>query len=111
MLGRVDAFAAIADRLLAEPDVTAGTGFGSRGGLRSGGKIFAIRLDDALVVKLPAARCARLLADGAVMPWDRGKGTPLKEWVAVPERDAEDWAGFADEALAYARAAQAAASR
>jgi hypothetical protein len=99
----MDAFAAISERLLAEPDVTAGTGFGSRAGLRAGGKIFAIRLDDALVVKLPAARCAQLLADGAVMPWDRGKGTPLKEWVAVPERDAEDWGGFADEALAYAR--------
>jgi hypothetical protein len=27
----------------------------------------------------------------------------LKEWVAVPERDADDWGGFADEALAYAR--------
>jgi hypothetical protein len=100
----MDAFAAISARLLAERDVTAGTGFGSRGGLRSGGKIFAIRLDDALVVKLPAARCAQLVADGAAAPWDRGKGTPLKEWIAVPERDAEDWDGFADEALAYARA-------
>jgi hypothetical protein len=100
----MDAFAATSERLLAEPDVTAGTGFGSRAGLRSGGRIFAIRLDDALVVKLPAARCAALLADGAVLPWDRGKGTPLKEWVAVPERDAEDWDGFADEALGYARA-------
>ena len=99
----MDPFAALSARLLAEPDVTAGTGFGSRGGLRSGGKIFAIRLDDALVVKLPAARCAALLADGAVMPWDRGKGTPLKEWVAVGERDADDWDGFAGEALAYAR--------
>jgi hypothetical protein len=98
-----DVFAAISERLLAEPDVTAGTGFGARAGLRSGGKIFAIRLEDALVVKLPAARCTQLLADGAVMPWDRGKGTPLREWVAVPERDAEDWDGFADEALAYAR--------
>jgi hypothetical protein len=98
-----DPFAAISARLLTEPDVTAGTGFGARAGLRSGGKIFAIRLEDALVVKLPAARCAQLLADGAVLPWDRGKGTPLKEWVAVPERDAEDWGGFADEALEYAR--------
>jgi hypothetical protein len=99
----LDPFAAVSERLLAEPDVEAGTGFGARAGLRAGGKIFAIRLDDALVVKLPAARCAALLADGAVMPWDRGKGTPLKEWVAVPERDAEDWGGFAEEALAYAR--------
>jgi hypothetical protein len=96
----MDAFAAISERLLAEPDVTAGTGFGSRAGLRCGGKIFAIRLDDGVVVKLPAARCAALLADGAVMPWDRGKGTPLREWVIVPERDAD---GFVDEALAYVR--------
>jgi hypothetical protein len=96
----MDAFAAISERLLAEPDVTAGTGFGSRAGLRCGGKIFAIRLDDGVVVKLPAARCAELLADGAVLPWDRGKGTPLREWVVVPEPDA---GGFVDEALAYVR--------
>ena len=99
-----EAFAAIAERLLAEPGVTSGTGFGSRPGLRAGGKIFAMLIDDALVVKLPAARCAQLVADGAAIPWDRGQGRPLKEWVAFPARDAEDWPATAGEALAYARA-------
>jgi hypothetical protein len=95
-----EAFAAIAGRLRGEPDITEGTGFGRRPGLRSGGKIFAMLIGDEIVVKLPAERCAELVAGGLARPFDRGKGTPLREWVMARTGD---WDALADEALAFAR--------
>jgi hypothetical protein len=47
------------------------------------GKIFAFLKDERLVVKLPAARAAALLADGTAAPFESG-GRRMKEWVAVP---------------------------
>jgi hypothetical protein len=98
-----ETFAAIAGRLRAEPDVTEGTGFGRNPGLRVNGKIFAMLRDGELVVKLPAERCAQLMAGGAAGPFDAGKGRPMREWVVFPHRDAEDWPGAVDEALAFVR--------
>jgi hypothetical protein len=84
-----------------ESDVSRGRGF-AREVLKREGKIFAIDYGEAVVFKLPAARCAALVAAGAV-PFDRGRGTPLREWVVVADRDA--WVELASEALAFARAA------
>jgi len=72
-------FEAIADRLLSEPDVAEGTGFGSSQKLRVGGKIFAMLAPGGLVVKLPARRCAELVTEQIGKPFDRGQGRPLKE--------------------------------
>ncbi len=66
-------FAAIADSLRGEPDITEGTGFGSNAGLRVRGKIFAMLADDGMVVKLPAERCSSSLPrDG------RGRSPPAR---------------------------------
>ncbi len=99
------AFAAALEPVARAPGVEPGTRFSARPGYRVGGKIFAMLLDDALVVKLPAGRCAALVAEGAAAPLTTG-GRPMREWVrmtGVP--DAERWRALAEEALAFVRPA------
>jgi hypothetical protein len=95
------AFAGIAGRLLREPGVSEGTGFGSNAGLRVGGKIFAMLVRGELVVKLPAARCVVLVASGIARPFDSGRGRPLKAWITVTETAEAQWLALASEALAF----------
>jgi hypothetical protein len=96
-------FADIAARLLREPDVTEGTGFGSSPGLRVEGKIFAMLARGELVVKLPANRCAEIVAGGSAHAFESGQGRPMREWIRVPEQDGADWPALAREALAFVR--------
>jgi predicted DNA-binding protein (MmcQ/YjbR family) len=59
-------FEQLAERLLADPEVSRGTGFGSAPGLRVGSKIFAMLggTGERLVVKLPRQRVEQLVAAG-----------------------------------------------
>jgi hypothetical protein len=99
----VSEFDLIASELLAEPGVEEGTGFGSQPGLRVGGKIFAMHIDDRLVVKLPAERADALIAAGGAQAFVIGKRR-MREWVAV-EPGAHDWPALAREALRFVRPA------
>jgi hypothetical protein len=83
-----------------ESDVARGRGF-AREVLKREGKIFAIDYEDSVVFKLPADRCAALVEGTSAVPFDRGQGKPLREWVVVSERDS--WVELAREALAFAR--------
>ena len=96
-------FAALADDLLADPDVTEGTGFGSNPGLRVHRKIFAMLVQGQLVVKLPPSRCAQLRDDGDAAAFDAGKGRPMREWIAVGADSMGRWPDLAAEALGYVR--------
>ena len=96
-----ESFATIADRLLREPFVEQGTGFGSNPGLRVRGKIFAMLVRGELVLKLPADRCEFLVAADAARPFDGGKGRPMREWVSVSDEVEPDWLRLAREALAF----------
>ncbi|MDL5154479.1 TfoX/Sxy family protein [Actinomycetospora termitidis] len=78
------------------PDPTRRT-FGART-LRVHGSIFAMVQDEALVVKLPEARVAELLAEGTGRPFGN---RPMKEWVSVPEVAPRIWLALAEEALAF----------
>jgi hypothetical protein len=85
---------------VALPGTDGGRGFGSSA-LKVGGAIFAMLTRGRLVVKLPRARVADLIADGAGEPFDAGKGRPMKEWLVVGDADDDAWRGLAEEALRF----------
>ena len=93
-------FADVVRAMDREPDVVLGKGF-HNDVLKREGKIFAMDYGGAMVFKLPASRCAELVATEAAVPFDRGQGKPLREWVVVD--DPNEWLGLAAEALAFAR--------
>jgi hypothetical protein len=78
-----------------------GVGFG-RSALRYRGKIFAMFVRGALVVKLPADRVAALVVAGHGAHFDANKGTPMHEWFATGPDSAISWSDLAAEALAFA---------
>ena len=102
------AFARLAASLRAEggideaPPPGARRAFGSEA-LKVDGKIFAMHVRDALVVKLPRPRVDALVASGEGAPFDSGNGRVMREWVTV--RSAEPtWAALAREARDFVRA-------
>lgn len=74
---------ALAPNYLARPDVTCARMFGSHG-LAVRGKFFAfIGRDGQLILKLPAAQAATLLAEGRAAPVTIGP-RQMREWVGIP---------------------------
>ena len=97
-------FAAVVDGFAGRPGVTppdpTSRAFGASA-LKVNGSIFAMLQRGRLVVKLPRGRVQSLLADGTAVPFDAGKGRPMREWVAVPDGDAAAWRALAEEALRF----------
>jgi hypothetical protein len=81
--------------------VSPGTGFGRSEGLRIRGKIYAIRSDAELILKLPAERVEELIDTGTGHAWGPGPGRIMREWVAVPEAHHVNWAPLTSEARAF----------
>lgn len=90
-------------RFLPDPEVSEGTGFGSSGGLRVRGKIFAIFGERELTMKLPRTRVDELVEAGHGRHFDPGHGRLMREWVTVPPRHAGEWEALADEALRFVK--------
>jgi hypothetical protein len=65
-----------------------GRRFGSDA-LKINNRIFAMLAGGRLVVKLPRARVTELIETGRGEPFDAGKKTPMKEWVALTGDEAE----------------------
>jgi hypothetical protein len=88
--------------LSAEPGVTLGKAFHNPG-LKLETKLFAMLHPDGLVVKLPETRCRELLATGAAQTFERGQGTPMREWVTFDQPNTRRWTSYAQEALSFGR--------
>jgi hypothetical protein len=95
------AFAALREALVHEPDVEEGRALHAPG-LKARGKLFAMLVGGELVVKLPAERCAELVAAGSGRPFESGRRR-MREWVSLSAAEADRWRAYADEALAFAR--------
>jgi hypothetical protein len=80
-----------------------GRTFGSSA-LKVNNRIFAMLSGGMLVVKLPRDRVAALIAAGDGAPFDAGKGTPMKEWLAVGAEGHGRWEALSREALDFVRA-------
>lgn len=84
-----------------DPRVAEGTIMNSRC-LRASGEFLALvdYKGSGLVVKLPRDRVAELVEAGVGRPFGPGKKI-FKEWLAVPEPDAEVWLGLMREGVAF----------
>jgi hypothetical protein len=87
---------AVADR----PDVTVGRALANMG-LMTGGKLFAFIKDGALVLKLPAGRIDALIDGRGAERFERGQGTPMREWVVVPASASNEWPDLTREACDF----------
>jgi|SRR5437588_1643389 len=65
-------------------------------------RVFAMRVGDDLVLKLPPARVAELIDAGIAKPNLVG-GRAMKEWANLAVSTEKQWAGLAEESLAYVR--------
>ncbi|MDQ4133186.1 MAG: TfoX/Sxy family protein [Actinomycetota bacterium] len=97
-------FAALAREFAGDPNVVGPDPSSRRFGantLKVNGSIFAMVTGGRLVVKLPRHRVDDLIAAQTGLPFNSGKGRPMKEWVAVAVDDDETWSALAQEALAF----------
>jgi hypothetical protein len=66
-----------------DPLPSSGRRFGSKA-LKIKGKIFAMLVNNALVLKLPRDQAAGLIDAGDGAYFERGQGRPLRDWVSLP---------------------------
>ncbi|MFC9787790.1 hypothetical protein [Rhodococcus sp. NPDC127528] len=85
---------------VAAPDAVGSGGFGSSA-LKVHGSIFAMLAHGRLVVKLPRERVRSLIEEGVGVPYDAGKGVPMKEWLGVDTDDDHVWFSLGQEALDF----------
>ena len=66
-----------------DPSPSSGRGFGSKA-LKINGKMFAMLVNNALVLKLPRDQTAGLVDAGGGAYFERGQGGLMRDWVALP---------------------------
>jgi TfoX/Sxy family transcriptional regulator of competence genes len=81
-------------------------GFGSSGQLKVNGRIFAMLVRGALVLKLPAVRVDELVTSGQGSYFDAGKGKPMREWFVLSPKSSKPWRPLAEEAFHFVKEAK-----
>jgi hypothetical protein len=95
-------YTSIVVQLLGEPDVDEGRLFSAQG-LRTNGKIFVmLTRGDRITVKLPADRCAELVAAGRGVPFEAG-GRQMREWLSLADPTQDEALALSREALRFLR--------
>ncbi len=97
-------YATLVDALIGEPDVALGSAGKKRFGastLQVNGKIFAMLVNDTLVLKLPRQRVDALIEAGEGERFVPGHGRAMKEWVTIATTVGERWLPLAREALTF----------
>ena len=102
-------FETLVAAMLERPGTTYGSGDASAGpqrafgatSLKTNGKIFAMLVNDRLVVKLDRRRVDELVASGAGTNFDPGHGRLQKEWLDVESGSDETWLSLATESEAF----------
>ena len=102
-----ETFDAIVARYAGRADVSVGgTMMRATGMLKVSGKIAAMLVDGALVVKLPAQQVTSAVQAGDGAHFATKPGRPMKEWLTIPYRpepvDARRWADLVESAVAFA---------
>jgi TfoX/Sxy family transcriptional regulator of competence genes len=82
------------------PNITLGRMFGSDG-LKVADKVFAMCVNGALVVKLPADKVLSMVQTKQAQLFDPGHGRPMKEWLSMNTGNAEDWLALAEQSRKY----------
>jgi hypothetical protein len=96
----VDLYETVAQAVEHDPPSERDRGFGA-GALKINGKIFAMLVDENLVVKLPRGRVEELVDAGEGAPFDPGHGRVMREWVTVPPAAGLQWIPLSEEARAF----------
>lgn len=99
-------FALVVDAFSKDRQVSRKKMFSSNNVLTVKGKIFAMLVRGALVVKLPKKRVDELVNSGAGENFDPGHGRLMKEWVAMGPGTAS-WVEFATEARRFVKESMA----
>ena len=97
-------YATLVDALIDEPNVALGSAGKKRFGastLQVNGKIFAMLVNDTLVLKLPRQRVDALVEAGEGERFVPGHGRAMKEWATIATTAGERWLPLAREALAF----------
>ena len=100
----LERFKALVETMLARSDAIYGDdqsrgarrSFGSTS-LKANGRIFAMLVNDRLVVKLSANRVDELVEQGAGERFDPGHGRNQREWLSVVSDSADEWLALATE--------------
>jgi len=101
-----DRWAGLVETMLARSIATYGNeggpqqAFGSTS-LKTNGKIFAMLVQDRLVLKLDRRRVDELVAAGQGERFDPGHGRLMKEWLSVDSASDEVWLQLATESEAF----------
>jgi hypothetical protein len=98
-------YASLVARFAGDDGVTHDAGakrsFGA-GALKTGGKIFAMLVGGALVLKLPKQRVDALVAAGRGARFDANKGKPMKEWIVLDDSHSDaEWLELARESKVF----------